>query len=361
MTGRTRRRLVWLLALIMLAGNPAGAHETTRSYVTLSREGPLVSMQVRMAFRDIEVVVWMDEDLDGQITWGEATRRLDAVAAYVGAAISLTSGGICTLARSGADALDSGGIAYLDLTMAGRCGDAATPLVIRSRLFAEVDPDHRTFLTATAGGTTTTALLSASNPELTLSGATGGLARSFANYFRAGVEHLLGGADHLIFLLILMLPAVTSGGTARRAALGVLGAVTGFTLAHAITLTAATTELLRPPTRIIEILIAASIIVTAIDNVRPFIPAPRAAVAAFFGIIHGFGFATALAGLHLTGGGLAVALVAFNLGIEAAQIIVVLVTLPALYMLGGGRVLLWLGSGAAGLIGLYWLVIRILA
>ena len=99
-----------------------------------------------------------------------------------------------------------------------------------------------------------------------------------------------------------------------------LAAVTGFTLAHALTLTAATTELLRPPTDLIEALIALSIVVTAADNVRPFIPAPRAAVAAFFGTIHGFGFASALGALQLTGGGLAVALVGFNLGIEAAQV-----------------------------------------
>ena len=145
-----------------------------------------------------------------------------------------------------------------------------------------------------------------------------------SSYFRSGVEHLMGGPDHLVFLLALMLPAVCVAGGAGRAALGVLTAVTGFTLAHALTLTAATTELLRPPTDLINMLIALSIVITAADNVRPFIPAPRAAVAAFFGIIHGFGFASALGALQLTGAGLAVALVGFNLGIEAAQVGVVL-------------------------------------
>jgi len=171
------------------------------------------------------------------------------------------------------------------------------------------------------------------------------------------VDHLMGGADHLVFLLALMLPAVSAAGSARRAALGVLAAVTGFTLAHALTLTAAATELLRPPAGLVEALIALSIVITAADNVRPFIPAPRAAVAALFGTIHGFGFASALGTLQLTGAGLATALVGFNLGIEAAQVAVVLVVLPALCMLGRGRPLLWGGSAAAGAAGGWWLLV----
>ena len=133
-----------------------------------------------------------------------------------------------------------------------------------------------------------------------------------------------------------------------------LTAATGFTLAHALTLTAATTELLRPPADLVNALVALSIVVTAADNLRPFIPAPRAAVAAFFGTIHGFGFASALGAMQLTGD-LALALVGFNLGIEAAQVALILLTMPALYMLGGGRLLLWAGSAAGGAAGVGWL------
>ena len=152
---------------------------------------------------------------------------------------------------------------------------------------------------------------------------------------------------------------IGSGLTARKATFGVVAALTGFTLAHALTLTAAATNLLRPPSTLIEILIALSIVITAIDNIRPFIPAPRAAVAAFFGIIHGFGFASALGVLQLSGGGLAVALVGFNLGIEVAQIAVVLVALPILYLAGKGQLTLRLGSFAAVGIGLYWVWQRV--
>ncbi len=351
------RRLCCALLLVLGLTGAALAHETTRSYVTLTQDGATVTADLRIAFRDIEVAVWIDEDLDGQITWGETTRRIDALSAYVASAFTLDAGGNCPLSRTNAGASDSGGIEYLDLSFTARCPDATAPLRATSRLFADIDPDHRVFLTANLGRGTTTTLLSTARNAVDLTGTGGG--GSFASYFAEGIRHLLGGADHLVFLLVLILPAVASGANPRKAALGVLSAVTGFTLAHALTLTAATTTLLRPPTALIEILIALSIVITASDNLRPFIPAPRAAVAAFFGLIHGFGFATALAALQLSGAGFATALIGFNLGIEAAQIGVVLVTLPALYMLGQGRALLWLGSLAAIAIGVYWVAVRV--
>lgn len=350
----TWRRLA-LAALLAILGTASAAHETTRSYLVVAREGKSVEASLRVAFRDIEVVAWIDEDLDGRITWGETRRRLDAIGRYVLSGLSLDAGGRCELSPAGADASNRGGADYLEMSFVGECPSADTPLAVESRLFRDIDPGHRTFLQASVGGMVTSTMLSAAEPSVELDGDTGGLAGTFAGYFRAGAGHLMGGADHLVFLLALMLPAVSLAGGARRAATGVLAAATGFTLAHALTLTAVTTELLRPPADVITALIALSIVVTAADNLRPFIPAPRTAVATFFGTIHGFGFAGALGALQLSGSGLAIALAGFNLGIEAAQAGVILLTIPALYMLGGGRVLLWVGSAAAGAAGVCWL------
>jgi hypothetical protein len=347
-----------LLAAAGLACAPAvAAHETTRSYVSLEREGERVEARLRVAFRDIEVVAWMDDDLDGRITWGEARRRLGAVDAYVRSALSLDAGGACVLTPGGAGASTDGGIGYLELGYRAQCPSGQAPLTVRSRLFAEVDAEHRTFLRASVGAASVSTVLSAAEPSVELED--GGAAAAFRDFFAAGVEHLLAGPDHLVFLLALMLPAVCSPGALRKAALGVLAAVTGFTIAHALTLSAATTELLRPPTGAVEALIALSIVVTAADNLRPFIPAPRAAVAALFGTVHGFGFAGALGALELTGGGLATALVGFNLGIEAAQVAVVLAAVPVLVLLGRGKALLWAGSAAAGAVGAWWLWLRL--
>jgi len=352
--------MIRILTLIfVLFAASAQGHETTRSYLTVTRSSQAIDLGIRVAFRDIEVAVWMDEDLDGKITWGEAERRVAAVSAYIAAGLTLEAGGKCSLAQTTADNSTSGGIEYLDLEFAGTCPSATAPLTISSRLFTEIDPEHRMFVQSAINGISTTTLLSRVEPSITLSGDSGGAMTSFVSYFKAGIEHLLAGADHMLFLLVLILPAVFAPGSAKAAALSVLTAVTGFTLAHAVTLTAATTQLLRPPPDVINALIALSIAITAADNIRPFIPAPRSAVAAFFGIIHGFGFATALGALQLTGSSFVLALVGFNLGIETAQIGLVLITLPALYMLAGGWKMLCLGSGLAGLVAFWWFCLRL--
>ena len=358
---KIRPAFISILALLTLYfGSPAlQAHETTRSYVSLTSTQGVVDAQVRIAFRDIEVAVWMDENLDGNITWGEAKQRLDAVSAYFASVFALEAGGPCQLARKGASVSTDTGIDYLDLDFTVSCPDAKTPIKAVSHLFADIDPDHRMFLTANLDGVTTTTLLSAANPEAVLNAEGAGLLHSFITYLEAGIEHLIGGSDHLVFLLVIMLPAVSSGVDRRAAIWNVITVLTGFTLAHALSLTAAATEFLRPNSVVIEILIAVSIVITAIDNIRPFIPAPRTAVAAFFGIIHGFGFASALGVLNLAGSSLVVALVGFNLGIEIAQIALVLVVLPVLFFFAHKKFLLHSASVAAALIGCYWVTERL--
>ncbi len=363
MTRSVLAALATVILWLSVGFGAALAHETTKSYLTLKVEGATVNADLRIAFRDIEVAVWMDENLDGQITWGEAKRRLPAVENYVLTNVALgTPQGPCGLTRSAASTSTDAGVDYLDLGFSGTCPTPASadPVVtLHSMLFTDIDPDHRMFLTAMVQGIRSTELISRTAPSLVLDGSSAGALATFASYFRAGVDHLSGGQDHIVFLLALMLPFVCSSRSAKSAAAGILAAVTGFTLAHAVTLTAAATRVFSPNAAVIEALIALSIILTAVDNLRPFLHFPRAAVAAFFGTIHGFGFASALGALNLGGTSLVVALLGFNLGIEAAQVGLVLVTMPLLYLIGAGRLVLWSGSTAAAAIGLFWLVQRI--
>lgn len=346
------RLLLALLAITLAA--PAMAHETTRSYLTLNRAGPEVTARLRLAFRDIDVVVWMDEDLDGRVSWREAQARLDEAVSYATARLSLEAGGACPLRSLETGVSQTTGVDYLDMAFTATCPSEDAPLRVASTLFAEIDPSHRMFVTASEGSREASAVVGAADGATELTPQAGGGA-AFTSYFLAGVEHLLAGADHIVFLLVLILPVVGGHGDARDRFLGVIAAVTGFTIAHALTLTAATTTILRPPSALIEVLIALSILVTAIDNVRPFIPGPRTALAAFFGTIHGFGFATALSALSLGAGGFAVALLGFNLGIEVAQIGIVLLTMPALAVIGGGVWVVRIGSTAAAAVALAWL------
>jgi hydrogenase/urease accessory protein HupE len=147
------------------------------------------------------------------------------------------------------------------------------------------------------------------------------------SYLVLGVEHILGGIDHLLFVLALLL--VVRG--ARRIVL----TVTAFTVAHSITLVAATLGWVRVPGPPVEAIIALSIVFVAAEVVhglqgRPGLTARAPWVVAFsFGLLHGFGFAGALAEVGLPQKAIPVALLMFNVGVEIGQLIFVAAALAA--------------------------------
>jgi hydrogenase/urease accessory protein HupE len=145
---------------------------------------------------------------------------------------------------------------------------------------------------------------------------------AFGRFFQLGVWHIWTGYDHLLFLLAVLL---AGGGIARIA-----GIVTSFTVAHSITLGAAATGLVRLPVAPVEAAIALSIVFVAAENLLERGADRRAIVTFFFGLIHGFGFASVLAETALPTGGILVPLLAFNLGVEAGQLAVVLAVVPPL-------------------------------
>ncbi len=155
-------------------------------------------------------------------------------------------------------------------------------------------------------------------------------------FFRSGVEHILTGWDHLLFLICLIAPFGRVE-MARRLVL----VVTGFTVAHSVTLVSAAlgyapTANWFPP--LVEAAVALSIVYTAIENFFEVGVMRRALLALGFGLFHGFGFAFALGeSLPFAGEHIPLALFSFNLGVEAGQVAVVLAALPLLSLAGRHR------------------------
>jgi hypothetical protein len=143
----------------------------------------------------------------------------------------------------------------------------------------------------------------------------------------------------VLFLLALLLPAVLRRDGARLegvadirgALMHVVRVVTAFTVAHSVTLSLATLRLVRPPSDLVEIAIAGSVLLAALNNLRPLFGRREWIVAFVFGLVHGFGFAGVLAELGLPAGALALALVGFNLGVEVGQLAIVLVFVPVAF------------------------------
>ena len=194
---------------------------------------------------------------------------------------------------------------------------------------------------------------------------------AFVEYLQAGVRHIWSGIDHLLFLLSLLLPAVLlrrdrrwhAVSQAAPALLNIVKVVTAFTLAHSITLSLAAFDVLRLPTRLTESVIAASIIVAALNNVLPVVTEARWRIAFAFGLLHGFGFAAVLSQMGLPRGARLVSLVAFNLGVELGQLAVVLAIMPAAYLLRSTRfyryALMPIGSMAIVGLALVWFIERL--
>ncbi len=182
-------------------------------------------------------------------------------------------------------------------------------------------------------------------------------------YFVLGVEHILAGWDHLLFVIALVLLI--------RNWRAVIFAATAFTISHSITLASAALGYVGLPGGPVEALIALSIVFLALEIVRPTTEPPSLTrrfpwiVAFIFGLLHGFGFAGALNAIGLPEGDIVAALLAFNIGVEAGQLLVVAVVLAVLallkrYAANALPIIIRASAYGIGAIGAYWLVDRVI-
>ncbi|WP_343674248.1 HupE/UreJ family protein [Chitinophaga sp.] len=193
--------------------------------------------------------------------------------------------------------------------------------------------------------------------------------KGFKSMLELGMQHIQEGTDHLLFLIVLLLPAtlVATGkkwagyaGT-KYSLTRLLKIVTSFTIGHSITLLIGALGWCRPPAQPIEVLIALSILVSAIHALRPVFPGKEFFVAGGFGLIHGMAFAAALSGMGLGARILALSILGFNLGIELMQLFIVALIIPWLILLSQTKMYRWFriaGAVTAGIVSIAWIVER---
>jgi hypothetical protein len=236
----------------------------------------------------------------------------------------------------------------------------------------DVDPTHRGLVQWTPEGASAPQALvfatDSARQELRLTASSA--FETLRQYIVEGIWHIWIGFDHILFLLALLLPAVlvrqerawTPTPGLRRASVEVLKVVTAFTLAHSITLSLAVLGVVSLPSRVVESVIAASVVVAALNNLRGTVDRRRWVMAFVFGLVHGFGFASVLADLGLPQGALALALVGFNLGVELGQLAIVAVFLPIAFALRTTRFyrvgVLTFGSLLVAALASWWFVQR---
>jgi HupE / UreJ protein len=364
------KRLIALIALLACAGG-AQAHIASDGFLTATVNGANVSGAMELAVRDVELAVGVDSKGDGKVTWGELRRSATALVLYVHQHLGLVvHGQDCPISFGALQVNERVDGSYAWLPYSAHCAVAINQLEIRYTLLEGIDPSHRGLLTLSAGAVVQTGVLGGSKPLSSFVLATPSRWNTFIEYLQAGIWHIWSGIDHLLFLLSLLLPAVLLRRgrhwepvtRARPALISILKVVTAFTLAHSITLSLAAFDVVRLPSRLTESVIAASIIVAALNNIFPLVTESRARIAFAFGLLHGFGFASVLSDMGLPQGARVISLLAFNLGIEFGQLAVVLAVMPLVYALRRGtfyrRAVMPWGSAAIASLALVWLLQR---
>ena len=195
----------------------------------------------------------------------------------------------------------------------------------------------------------------------------------FIAMIKQGIWHIWIGFDHILFLLALILPAVVRRKnnsiygwepvmTFNVAFLHIVKVITFFTIAHTITLTLASLELISLPSRLVEAMIAFSIGLAAFHNIKPIFKLKDWIIAFIFGLFHGFGFASVLSDLGLTKEFLTLSLLGFNVGVEIGQVVIIAIIFPMLFIIRKRKSypkFLVFMSALLIFMSLYWLIERV--
>jgi hypothetical protein len=353
--------LLWSFAAL------AFAHGTSTAYLTLQPSADEAVQGVyRIALRDADALLDLDANADAALTWGEVEDRGADLRALVQQNLRFSSESrSCRTNLSGPEYARDGDMSFAAFDLRIAC---AAPLQVQYTLFSSTDGSHRL---AVHDGARAPQLLAPGGTTEIAAGAIGGA--GLRGLFVTGVGHILGGPDHLLFLVALLLPAVLvrtnqrwkAVAEVKTALIQVAWIATAFTIAHSITLALASFGIVRVPASMIEPLIALTVLLAALNNLWPVVQRRLAWVAFAFGLVHGFGFAEVLAPLGLAPGALAQALLAFNLGVEGGQLLVVLTCFAALAAArrwtGYPRWVLGAGSALVALIAIGWIFERLFA
>lgn len=360
-----------LLCASLLYCGAAASHTLSISHVDIDAKTRRVTVDIDVPVRELALALPLDANADDAITWAELASARSELEAHVEQTFALHAAGRrCPLEPIRLGTRTREGIAHASLQLVGDC-DVSGSVIVHNRLLANEQPTHAALVTLHGPDGTRTAVTRDGARVADLSARAGGRPQTFATFLREGIHHILIGYDHIAFLLCLLLPAalLREAGrwrpveSARAAVVHTLALVTAFTVAHSVTLSLAALGLVEPASRPIEVAIAASVLLAAMNNLWPLVTRRPWLLAFGFGLVHGFGFAGALGEIGLPRADNAVALLGFNLGVEAGQLAIVAVALPILYAVRTFRAyatrILPIASLGIAALALYWIVERL--
>ncbi len=360
-----RLRRVLLAAVIALGAMVAAqAHQINLSIARVTFGGDRsVSVEIGLKGSDADRIAGtriFDAQRD-QVDPALVAASAAPIIAYIAAHVAMTGadGKACTPGTAVLVA-DGDGVIFRNRFS---CRDVDGDIVYRSTVLTDTDAAARQVVLIGEGDNAPQALLDTANTAVTLSAPAPSLIATLERYLLLGIEHIFLGYDHIAFLVAVVLWA--------RRLVPLVKIVTAFTIAHSITLSLATLNVVAIPSTVVEPAIAASIVYVAMENFFTRNIDSRWRVTFAFGLIHGFGFAGALREIGLPTNAVAAALAAFNFGVEIGQVAIVSIVVPVLIALdrlmavdrtkpARAATLVYALSALITVLGSYWFLTRVL-
>ncbi len=367
---RATTRLAALAAALVLAAltlvngaSPAAAHAGNQSYLYLDITPTTLSGRIEAPLRDIESALGLGNlgQDDAQVTAGLAANQ-DLLYRYFADHLDLSGDGVDYPVTFTATELFYSDLPeeddnYIIFRFTADVGDREVPRVIDvtfDPFFDEIEGRDGLLLIGNdwqggvvENGHEVRSAFDAQNRTQSIDLGSAGWYKNFAASAKLGINHIRTGPDHILFVLVLLLPSVLVFSASRwrpTTSFGaslwrVLKVVSMFTVAHSITFTLAGLDILPlPPPRVVESIIAISIAAAALHNIRPLMPNREWLIAFAFGLFHGMGFASLVESLDVPRSTQLVSLLGRNAGIEVGQTVVVLLFFPGLFLLRRTRV-----------------------
>lgn len=352
------RCVLWTLLLLGMAG-AAQAHDPGITVATIVVDAEQTTVEISIKGADLDLAAGLDLlDTDGLVNAERLDRATPAIGDHLRAVTAIEAAGVsCPLTLDGVAAAADGVL----IILRSPCGVTTAGLVYRTRLLHQTRPGTIQNVLLVMGDDAVPVALNRGSNTLALGGPVPRL-EVFTRYVVSGAGHIFIGFDHLAFLCALLLWA--------RRVWSVVKVVTAFTLAHTVTLSLAALDIVSLSTSLVELLIAVTIIAAAAENFFSRDVERRWKTAFVLGLIHGFGFASALTAYGLPRDALLIALASFNIGVEIGQVAVVAMMLRALLLIdratsAGSELarrpaLVYGLSTSIALLGVYWLIERTL-
>jgi hypothetical protein len=369
--------ITWLLVWAFLTSGSAQSHELKQSYIFLSINDTSIDGRIEMTIADLNSALSLELPIDKTLTEREIAPHMALIKDYIGDHITINFDEGLILKDYFLHRLPIA--QYLAINFAFQDLAEIPPyLNIDYSILFDQQADHvgmviieNDWRSGTFNDEANIALVFTpvdTSKRLDLTGAS--VTQGYLEMVKLGMHHILEGIDHVLFLIALLLPSVVQRVRHEWLAkekfypafIYVVKIVTVFTLAHTVTLTAATLGLLSLPSRLVESVIAISIAFAALDILVPLFRSRIWLIVFAFGLFHGFGFASVLAEYPIPDSYLTLSLLMFNVGVELGQLVIIVLVFPLLFLLRKQvfyrHVILNVGAVLLILVSLYWFLER---